>query len=118
MKLNPVIWVVSNFTHRWFSLSNSEKVKALTLVLCRIRKSFIKDIRGKFGVPNLPKSPEIRQNSNGGISDFQISGQSLINKNCHNSRFFIIVVSTNIIFQKVAFQVLNLSDKCYLNVLM
>ena len=86
MKLNPVIWVVSNFTHRWFSLSNSEKVKALTLVLCRIRKSFIKDIRGKFGVPNLPKSPEIRQNSNGGISDFQISGQSLINKNCHNSR--------------------------------
>ena len=29
---------------------------------------------------------DIGQNSNGSISDFQISGQSLINKNCRNSR--------------------------------
>ena len=26
------------------------------------------------------------QNSDGGISDFQISGQSLLKENCHNSR--------------------------------
>ena len=31
-------------------------------------------------------SPDIGQNSDGGISDFQISGQSLIKENCHNSR--------------------------------
>ena len=31
-------------------------------------------------------SPDIAQNSDGGISDFQISGQSLIKENCHNSR--------------------------------
>ena len=37
-------------------------------------------------IPNLPQSPEIGQNSNGGISDFRISGQSLIKVNFHNSR--------------------------------
>ena len=37
-------------------------------------------------IPNLPQSPEIGQNSNGGISDFRISGQSLIKRNCYNSR--------------------------------
>ena len=42
-------------------------------------------------MPNLvslthPKSPDILQNSDGGISDFWISGQSLIKENCHNSR--------------------------------
>ena len=31
-------------------------------------------------------SPDIGQNSDGGISDFQISGQSIINKNCDKSR--------------------------------
>ena len=39
-----------------------------------------------LGIPNLPQSPDIGQNSGGGISDFQISGQSLIKVNCHNSR--------------------------------
>ena len=34
----------------------------------------------------MPQSPDIEQNSNGGISDFQISGQSLIKENCHDSR--------------------------------
>ena len=34
----------------------------------------------------MPKSPDIRQNSDGGISDFQISNQSLIKENCHSSR--------------------------------
>ena len=39
-----------------------------------------------FGIPNLLQSPDIGQNSDGGISDFRISGQSLIKENCHNSR--------------------------------
>ena len=47
---------------------------------------FIRDIRTKFGIPNLPQSPDIWQISDGGISDFRISGQSLIKENCHNSR--------------------------------
>ena len=37
-------------------------------------------------MPNLSQSPDIGQNSDGGISDFRISGQSLIKENCHNSR--------------------------------
>ena len=32
------------------------------------------------------QSPDIGQKSDGGISDFRISGQSLIKENCHNSR--------------------------------
>ena len=39
-----------------------------------------------FGTPNMPQSPDIGQNSDGGISDFWNSGQSLINKKYHNSR--------------------------------
>ena len=39
----------------------------------------------KFGIPNLPQSPDIRQNSDGGISDFRVSGQYFIKLNCHNS---------------------------------
>ena len=34
----------------------------------------------------MPWSPDIGQNSDGGISDFRISGQSLIKENCRNSR--------------------------------
>ena len=34
----------------------------------------------------MPQSPDIRQNSDGGISNFQISGQSLIKVNCQHSR--------------------------------
>ena len=41
----------------------------------------MRDIRAKFGIHNLPQSPDIGQNS-----DFRISGQSLIKENCHNSR--------------------------------
>ena len=46
----------------------------------------MRDIRDKFGIPNLPQSPDIGQNSDGGISNFQISGQTFIEENCHNSR--------------------------------
>ena len=34
----------------------------------------------------MPQSPDIGQNSDGGISDFRISGQSLMKENCHKSR--------------------------------
>ena len=38
-------------------------------------------------VPLTPTSlPKIGQNSDGGISDFRISGQRIIKGNCHNSR--------------------------------
>ena len=48
--------------------------------------TFIRDILDKFSIPNLPKSPDIGQNSDGGISDFQISGQLFIEESCHDSR--------------------------------
>ena len=34
----------------------------------------------------MPESLNIGQNSDGGISDFLISSQSIGNKNCHNCR--------------------------------
>ena len=34
----------------------------------------------------MPQSPDIEQNSDGVISNFQISDQSLIKENCRNSR--------------------------------
>ena len=43
-------------------------------------------VRAKFGIPCSPQSPDIEQNLDGGISDFRISGQSLIKRICHNSR--------------------------------
>ena len=43
-------------------------------------------IRATFDVHNLPQSLDIGQNSDGGISDFRISGQSLIKENFHNYR--------------------------------
>ena len=70
----------------WFSLNNSEMIKAVTLVFCIIQYNFIRDIHAKFGIPTLPQSPNIGQNSDRGISNFWISGQSLIKVNCHISR--------------------------------
>ena len=61
-------------------------VKAVTLAFCNIQRHFIKDIRAKFGIPYSPRSPDIEQDLDRGISDFRISGQSLIKENCHNSR--------------------------------
>ena len=46
----------------------------------------IRDIRAKFAIANLPQSPYVGQNSDGGISDFRISGQSLLKVNCRNFR--------------------------------
>ena len=82
-----LIWeglgVGGNFTPAppcWFSLNNSETVKAVTLVFSRIQLDFIRDIRAKFGISNLPQPPDIGQISEGGISDFRFSCQSLIKK--------------------------------------
>ena len=77
-----------NFTPTtcWFSLNNSEMVKATTLAFCSIQLHLNRDVRAKFGIPYSPQSPDIGQNSDGGISDFRISGQSLIKGNCHNFR--------------------------------
>ena len=51
-----------------------------------IQKIFTGNILVKFGIPNLPQSPDIRLKSDGGISVFLISGQSLGQKNSDNSR--------------------------------
>ena len=64
----------------WFSLNNSE-----TLAFCSIQLHLIRDVCAKFGIPYSPQSPDIAQILDGGIFDFQISGQSLIKGNCHNS---------------------------------
>ena len=37
-------------------------------------------------IPNLLPSPDIEKNPYGCISDFRISGQSIIKGNCHNTR--------------------------------
>ena len=47
---------------------------------------FITQKRSTFGVPNSSQSPDIGQSPDGGISDFRVSGQSLIKENCNNSR--------------------------------
>ena len=61
-------------------------VKAITLEFRSIQFHFIRNILVKFGIFNSPQSPDIGQNADGGISDFRISGQSLIKENFHNSR--------------------------------
>ena len=40
----------------------------------------------KFVIPYLSQSSDINKSSDGCISDFWISGQSLIKRNCHTSR--------------------------------
>ena len=69
----------------WFSCNNSETVQAVTLAFCSIQQHFIRDILAKLGIPNLPQSADIGQNSDKDISDFKISGQSVIKENRHNS---------------------------------
>ena len=64
----------------------------MNIAYCRIleyysiKYIFIRNISAKFSTYNSPQSPDIGQNSDGNISDFWFSDQSLINKNCHNLR--------------------------------
>ena len=70
--LNPNLGVGSNFKPCcWFSPNNSKTVKFVTVAFCSIQQYFIRNIRTKFGIPNLPQSPDIRKNSDGSISDFR-----------------------------------------------
>ena len=48
--------------------------------------TFTRDVCAKFDIHNSPQSPGIGQNSDGGNSNFRISGLSLIKRNCRNSR--------------------------------
>ena len=61
-------------------------VKVVTLEFCSIQLHSIRDIRAKFGIHNLPPSLQILGITHVGISNFLISGQSLIKESCHNSR--------------------------------
>ena len=70
----------------WFSLNNSQKIKAETLLFCNIQYYFIRDIHAKFNISNWAQPLDIGPKSDVGISDFQISGQSLIKESFHNSR--------------------------------
>ena len=55
-------------------------------MFCSIQEHFIRDIRTKFGIPNSPKSPDIRQNSDRCISIFLDFWSITYKKNCYNSR--------------------------------
>ena len=44
----------------------------------------------KFDISNLPQAPDIEQNSDGSISDFWISGQSLIKVNTAFPNLFFV----------------------------
>ena len=70
----------------WFPLNNSETIKLVTLAFCSIQSRFIRDTRATFGIPYSPQYADIEQKSDGSISNFRISSQSLIIENCHNSR--------------------------------
>ena len=60
--------------------------EAVILFFCSIQGLFIRYICAKFGIPKLPQSPDIGQNSDMGISNIWISGQPILNRNCRNSR--------------------------------
>ena len=49
----------------WFSLNNSETVKAATLAFCSIQLHLIRDVRAKFGIPYSAQSSDIGHNSDG-----------------------------------------------------
>ena len=61
-------------------------VKTVTLAFCSIQYHFIRNIRVKFGIHKSPQSRDIGQTSEEVICNFRIFGQSLITKNCQNSR--------------------------------
>ena len=56
------------------------------MTFCSIQQHLIRNICVKFVIRNLSQSPDIEQSLDGSISNFQVSGKSLINENCDNSR--------------------------------
>ena len=61
-------------------------VKFVTPTFCSIHQQFTGDVRVEFGIPQLLQSPDIGQPSDGGISNFRISGEAIIKINCHSFR--------------------------------
>ena len=59
--------------------------EAVILAFYSMQWLFFEETPAKFGIPNSSQSPDIGQNSDVSISNLRISGQSLINENCHNS---------------------------------
>ena len=53
-------------------------VKAVPLAFAAFSNLLLETLVPKFGISNLPQSPDTGQNSGRGISNFWISGQSLI----------------------------------------
>ena len=43
-------------------------------------------VSAKYGIPNSSEFPDIGPNFDDCVSDFRISGQSVMKGNCHNSR--------------------------------
>ena len=76
----------TNFTPPcWFFLNNSETLNAVTLTFCSIQQNFIRDVCAKVSIPILTQYQNIRQNLDKGIWNFQLTGQSLIKENGHNT---------------------------------
>ena len=73
------------FLIQWLFCSMTYLVCDATLAFCSLQKYLIRAVRAIFSIPYSSQSPDIGQNSDGGISEFRISGQSLIKINCHNS---------------------------------
>ena len=73
------------FLIQWLFCSMTYLVCDTTLAFCSLQKYLIRDVRAIFSIPYSSQSPDIGQNSDRGISEFRISGQSLIKINCHNS---------------------------------
>ena len=75
-----------NFTPHpscWFSLNNSETVKAATLHFAAFSYISLETFVPNFVILTQSQSPDIGQNSVSGISSFQISDKSLIKENCY-----------------------------------
>ena len=68
------------------TINNSEMIKSIILAYCSIQQRFIRAIRAKFVIPKSSQSSYIGKNSDWGISNSRISGQSLIKENCRNSK--------------------------------
>ena len=59
-------------------------VKAVTLEYWSIKQQFIREICTIF-ISYVTQSPDFGKNSDEGICDFRITGQSRIKQNCHKT---------------------------------
>ena len=75
IKNQPISLIIKNLK---VDKAHFPLIKAVTLAFS--------SIYAEFGIPNSLQYSDIWQNSDGGISDFQISDQSLIKENYKNSR--------------------------------